>query len=560
MNNFHFTVVNVAVGQPLNGLTIRQLDLEENELISEFVDETTNIKLSVISGTSKLAFSAKDFCEKIYSLDKFSISRLNCVKLIPYSPVGYLGRLYAFPGDQLSLHVHSSSEWGYTLYKHGLKRKVILKEIGFACSKRVVPDSAFAAEGLNWESNTTIDLPKELHSGLYSLTVEDSEGRRFTMPLAIGPNSQCAGVTPRLLVLGNTNTWQAYNVWGGKSRYRNFDIDPLSGGIESHGRFTFSRILQGIIRRVLSLWRKISGGPPVSGIRLEPSWISDRLSPLRPVPNPWLDVDSPYSPYIDHLAANEWRALAWMEREGFSYDYCSDEMLHQNSINLSDYHGIVLVGHAEYWSTKMFEYLHDSVVKREVALINLSGNSIYQEVEFDNEGGIFPMRGEFRETSVDPSSLIGTRTDLRVNGFAPFVVQEATIEHWVMYGISRDNLNQDIGVVIGTDSLIDLSVAANDSMYDPHLPGILRGNNAGVGASGWEVEKFVGLTSRKVIILAKGLNNNNGADMFIVDDEAGFIFSAPSISFVSSLLVDSAISQILKNVFSHILRKQELSL
>lgn len=556
MNNFHFTVVNVLIGQPLNSLTIRQLDFEGNELISEFVEETSNLKLSLVSGTSKLAFSAKDFCEKSYSLDQFSRSQLNYVKLIPSSPIGYLGKLYAFPGDQLSLHVHSLSEWGYTLYKHGLKRKVILKKIGFACTKRVVPDSAFVAEGLNWESNTTIDLPMELHSGLYSLTIEDSDGRRFTMPLAIGPNSQCDGATPQFLVLGNTNTWQAYNVWGGKSRYRNFDIDPVSGGIESHGRFTFSRILQGLIRRLLNLWRKISGGPPVSGIRLEPSWISDRLSPLRPIPNPWLDIDSPYSPYVDHLAANEWRALAWMEREGFSYDYCSDEMLHQNSINLNDYHGIVLVGHAEYWSTKMFEHLHDSVVKNGVALINLSGNSIYQEVQFDNEGGIFPMRGEFRETSYDPALLIGTRTDLSVQGFAPFLLKDAAMEHWTMAGINLDSLNQNKRVSVGLNSLIDLRLLPSKDRYDPFSPGIMRGEAAGVGASGWEVDKFVGLPSRRPIFLAKGLNSNEGADMFIIEDETGVMFSAASISFVSSLLVDSEISQILNNVLTHIVSKR----
>ncbi|HUE16070.1 MAG TPA: N,N-dimethylformamidase beta subunit family domain-containing protein, partial [Planctomycetaceae bacterium] len=70
------------------------------------------------------------------------------------------------------------------------------------------------------------------------------------------------------------------------------------------------------------------------------------------------------------------------------------------------------------------------------------------------------------------------------------------------------------------------------------------------GASGHETDKISASSPRNVHLLAKGLNaDNGGAEMVCFDTPGGgAVFSAGSICYISSLLVDEAVSTITANV------------
>ena len=70
------------------------------------------------------------------------------------------------------------------------------------------------------------------------------------------------------------------------------------------------------------------------------------------------------------------------------------------------------------------------------------------------------------------------------------------------------------------------------------------------GASGHETDKISKSSPTSTRLLAKGTNpNDGGAEMVIVEPAGrGAVFSAGSINWVSSVLVDDVVSQVTRNV------------
>lgn len=553
-------VVDVSVGHPIHDGSIRLLDAKGRELRHVCPNPDREWRLDLDEECVSVEFNFTGYIPKI--VDAANIPQRGArIKLLPDEPVGYVGNVDCWPGDTLEVHVHSPREWRIQLHRHGLDKKLILESNLYPPNLQTVPDCPFVHKGLEWKVATKIEIPHDATSGLFSISIIDISGKCFIFPLVVAPSEGVVQDQTHFVVVGNTNTWQAYNIWGGKSRYRNFDKDPLNGGVplpitQAGNSWAWRRVKTALVRRVFRFWRyfmrKIKGSNirvDVSGIRLEPCWVSEPLSVRRPMPNRWLNAESPYSCYLDHLAANEWRALAWLERENFSYHYFSDQQLHRGDFDFSRYQGIVLIGHAEYWSREMYEKLHSAVVKAGVPLLNLAGNAIYQEVKFAADGGVVPQHGDFLETCADSSKLLCAATDLSVSGFAAFKL--TTKSHWALKGVQGHD-SGDGSYCIGAKSLIDVNLADNIKTYDPFSPGLLRGNMYGCGASGWEVDKLTGSCRNSAFVLARGVNKGGGADMILVENDDLFLFSASSIAFISSLLVDEACSHLMRNVFEKI--------
>jgi hypothetical protein len=70
------------------------------------------------------------------------------------------------------------------------------------------------------------------------------------------------------------------------------------------------------------------------------------------------------------------------------------------------------------------------------------------------------------------------------------------------------------------------------------------------GASGHETDKMSPHSPPNTILLAKGVNQDHGGAEMVYYETArgGAVFSAGSITFVASLLVDEAISRVTSNV------------
>jgi hypothetical protein len=329
----------------------------------------------------------------------------------------------------------------------------------------------------------------------------------------------------RVAVLASNITWNAYNNFGGRSNYINPDRLPPSPTVNAR----------------LELKRYTD---PDSV-----TYDTDDYAPLsfdRPEPINHIDLgERPTDPIEGraacHLAAAEWRLLAWLEREGFAYDYYAETQLHAGTLDLDAYRVLVLSTHPEYWSRSMFRRVKQWVDARGGRLLYLGGNGINCEVEMDDAvTAIVCKNGDAREVErrglesrfhlggQSEASLLGVVfTDTGIMTGAPYrVVDEA---HWALEGTGLKD-----GDVFGANSL------------HMRCPG---------GASGHETDKVSPSSPAGVRRFAKGMNvDDGGAELITYETPSGgAVFSAGSIAWPSGILVDDAVSRITANVLNRFL-------
>ena len=229
--------------------------------------------------------------------------------------------------------------------------------------------------------------------------------------------------------------------------------------------------------------------------------------------------------------------IGWLEREALAHDIFSETQFHSGKLNLDDYEVLILGPHPEYWSKTMYQKLKHWVFESSGRLMYLGGNGLNCEVEFvDEQTCIYrnedarelrnpahSFESRFHQRQESEANLLGVVYDERgIMTAAPYEVTDSS--HWVFEGTG---LKQ--GDVFGIHSLHE------------RIPG---------GASGHETDKISPSSPSNTRLLAKGLNaDDGGAHMVLHETQSGgCVFSAGSICWISSLLVDDKVSCITKNV------------
>jgi hypothetical protein len=462
------------------------------------------------------------------------------VRLLENKLIGYQKRLWFIPGESVEAYVHSPVKFSARLFRHGLVKKVILDLGTFDPQIQSVPDGYFVETGLDWKPNFAYTIPTGVQPGIHSLLLEGSGQEPFAIPMVVSTPKEQYGQDSRLLVLASTNTWQSYNVWGGRSRYRNYengksqdfrDLTSPTRKIKMQIAKVLSSNLKARIRHILRYWLKTE------------SFCYRKLSILRPFSHCDLEGDEVMQPFTNHLAGGEWRLLAWLEREKIDYDIISGAELHQGPEILKHYKAIILSTHCEYWTRKMYEglkYYHET---NKLWILNISGNAIYREISFDEDGSTQCVSLSFAYSCADETQILGVRfTEDDLGTCAPYKILQA--DHWAFDTIPLDKDKSTFGVFS-----LNQNTAKKDKHYDPGRPGDVDGLR-GMGASGWETDKLCKTGPKDMKVIAKGLNEKGGADMVVRDPcgSRGGMFSASSITFSGCLLIDSVASMLVKNV------------
>ena len=84
---------------------------------------------------------------------------------------------------------------------------------------QTLPDGFFAETGVNWDAGfgtvhaQRITAPER--TGLYYFHATGESGAFFSFPLVVAPKKP----TSSIAVIASTNTWNAYNAFGGRSNY-----------------------------------------------------------------------------------------------------------------------------------------------------------------------------------------------------------------------------------------------------------------------------------------------------------------------------------------------------
>ncbi len=471
------------------------------------------------------------------------------IRLLPNSAIGYQDRISYRSGDKVEVYIHSPSSFRLTLVRHGFKKEKILKFEQQGPILQEADDSFDVVEsGLNWKKSFTYEIPKDLASGLYSLCIEPTnpELNDHSIPMTIAEPIENKAVRSKLLVLASNTTWQSYNIWGGRSRYRNNQGDNPVNFIVSHSPFV--KMVQ-IVGKFIPLYLKRF---IVNLRRLKENddpWKFKKLSIRRPFTNCGLEEKTPCRPFMNHLASGEWRVIAWLEREKIPFEYASCTDLERDSKLLENYKAVILSTHCEYWSKNMYDSL-DKANQKGLWILNMSGNSIYREIEFFDDDSTRCVSLSFQRSHTDETELIGVRFDnLDYATAAPY--RATSLQHWAFERCMLDVKNP----IFGTHSLNQNVQLDHRRKYDPGRVGRSSGL-IGSGASGWECDKRTSNSKKDFHLLAKGTNPKGGAEMVIreANSKRGAAFSASSVTFGGSLLIDYNCSQIVKNVILKSLR------
>jgi len=343
--------------------------------------------------------------------------------------------------------------------------------------------------GCNWQVTCTFNIPEDWKSDLYLAKLRDDIGHYTYIPVIVRSNSP--GDQSKIAVVSATNTWQAYNNYGGASFYT----------CNRPSCSTFS------------------------------SFVSYDRPLVNTVPTP-----------SGHLSEIEHLLLKFLKTHGIDYEQLSDLDLHSAAANglLNNYNVVILSGHSEYWSEEMKEAV-ESFLDQGGKLINLSGNTMFWKVQFDGNRmekvvrwRVFMPGGEF---GVLGAGYQGRNCCPVCAGF------QALRTHWIYENttVREDSVFGSFGVNQHPDGCSDGSSGASGWEFDVVGPGSPSPCGDGLWTDCLE-------------LLAKGLNQNAvgqqvGSDMFIYHrGRGGYIFAAPSITLTGSLVVDTTLQQIILNV------------
>jgi hypothetical protein len=281
---------------------------------------------------------------------------------------GYPDRLSYAPGEPVHLHVSCrSARFGVVVERWGSERVEVWRADDVAGVEHPTPSDA-DANGCGWPAGLAIPTDGwDTGFHLVTFTALDAPADRAVSHAGFvvrAPDDR-ARQGRALLVLA-TNTWNAYNSWGGCSLY--------TGGTQVSFRRPFGRGL---------LWR-------------EPAERDDRKA--RPVrwgeePDAEGAIYQRYRfahGYPGFVGSAGWftferRFVEWAEAAGFALDYAVSTDLDDQPGLLEGYDLVLGVGHDEYWSAPQRTAVEDHV-RRGGNLASFSGNTCFWQVRIEQAG------------------------------------------------------------------------------------------------------------------------------------------------------------------------------
>ena len=464
------------------------------------------------------------------------------LRLLSDGLIGYMYPKWVRGGEAAEFRVHAVEQYQITLWRYGWKKEYVrmigwMDEHGPQANRQTLPDGDFTQTGVRWNNDgypakPTIVAPER--SGLYYVWLRTPSGKSFSFPWVVAPPTPQAPVA----VLASTNTWNAYNNFGGRSNYINASQLPDRPIV--HARQDLDRYQR----------------PSAFGTWRVPDEEFSPLSFDRPEPNNHLfddpEVTGPVQGRVQcGQAPGEWRLLGWLEREGFAYDLYAEAQLHDGTLNLDAYRVVMLSIHPEYWTRQMYLTLKRWVFERGGRLMYLAGNGLNCEVTFAADGTMHclshlnSLHGELGGHSADGSveyesrmhrtleseaNLLGVAcSETGIMTAAPYRVLDAA--HWIFEGTGLHN-----GDLFGEQTLHE------------RVPG---------GASGHETDKRTASSPSNTLLLAKGTNPDSGGAEIVVHEPSGggAVFSVGSITWVPALFPDPHVSRITRNVLTRFLRE-----
>jgi N,N-dimethylformamidase len=489
-----------------------------------------SVHLDLPPGSYKATLQKPGFGAKSVHLEIAPNREPYQLRLLSDGLLGYAWPKWLKAGQMSEFRVHSVEPYHLSLWRYGI-RKQLVREIGWfdehgpRATMQITPDGDYTQTGVAWNRFGYANplLHQYVHapdrSGLYYFHARTKSGTEFSFPWIVATLRPSAPVA----VLASNITWNAYNSFGGRSNYINPDRLPPRPTVNSR----------------LELKRYTDPDNVAYGTDIYAPLSFDRPEPINHIDATTEITDPIEGRAACHIAPAEWRLLGWLEREHFAYDYYAETQLHDGTLELDAYKVLILSTHPEYWTRKMYHAVKSWVNERGGKLMYLGGNGLNCEAELVDGSAIY-HNGDAREMK---QGAFESRFHMRVESEAALLGVVFT-ETGIMTGAPFRVLNAKHWAFAGT-GLNDDELFGQASLHR-RCPG---------GASGHETDKISPNSPPGVVCLAKGTNvDEGGAELaYYATPSGGAVFSAGSIAWPSSILVDDCVSQITANVLWRLL-------
>ncbi|MGH0028514.1 MAG: N,N-dimethylformamidase beta subunit family domain-containing protein [Myxococcota bacterium] len=284
----------------------------------------------------------------------------------------------------------------------GAEEKTVHVQAGIRAGHHGVPTHAYR-DGCGWPETFAVAIGEDWPSGYYrvQLTAGDLSAEHFLVVRSANPGRDAKHV----LVLA-TNTYQAYNGWGGRNLYGN-DAAFVDSTDQLVNRPTptpvvawdrpWSRCLVAapVPTRPTSTSRRGMGGA---------LGFPDATPELVAAGGSVWDLPAGFVHKWEH------RFVAWAERAGVALDYLAQCDLDRAPNSLDPYPSYLSVGHDEYWTWEERDAVEAFVDAGGQASF-LSGNTSFWQVRYERDGRAM-VGYKFLAPSDDP--VLGSERERRV--------------------------------------------------------------------------------------------------------------------------------------------------
>jgi hypothetical protein len=310
---------------------------------------------------------------------------------------GYCWPQSVVGGGTVGLHLSSSGgrPVSVEIARVGGERTVVFSDGAVPAESHAPPPDAHS-NGCGWPPALILDVDREWRSGYYEVVVEiDVDGRRRRGHAFFVVRPAAGAPTASILLALATNTWHAYNDFGGRNLY--------TGGTH------------------VSLQR-----PMAPGYLYKPPGLGRRVTTTAP-PDPQMAAHVGYlqlnhlSPYAGSAGWPDWELpfLQWADDHGYDIDIVTNADLaeHPDLLRTGGYSLYLSVGHDEYWSAGMRDTVEDFIARGGNAAF-LSGNTAFWQVRLENptpEGPAATMvgyKGQFKRDPVFGTDRVSELTSM----------------------------------------------------------------------------------------------------------------------------------------------------
>ena len=277
---------------------------------------------------------------------------------------GYTDATSYRPADDVSVRCASRADrFDVRVTRVGAERVEVFAIHGVRGEDQPVPDDAWSA-GCGWDETFSFEVGRDWPSAYYEIELlADGETDWHTAGHAFFTVTSPRPDPDRPLLLLATNTYQAYNQWGGRCMYSGGTTVSLDRPVE-----------RGYLRRDAAPFDVDYDGrfADTTGNDREHRRIIEYQS------------RHGYPVWTSSAGWHNWerRFVRWAESAGFGVDVATNSDLHAGVEILAGRRLVVSVGHDEYWSAEMRDHI-DEFVDGGGRWAVFSGNTCFWQVRFD---------------------------------------------------------------------------------------------------------------------------------------------------------------------------------